>query len=425
MSSLNHTQYNKSNKFSREIEMQGHLIDSLILTKVFSGIMDLDGEFQILEISIGKKKNDESYVKLIVEGKTQNQLDKILDLTHSLGAINTKQEEIKIETAPGNMIMPNNFYSTTNNETKVFYHNKWINVKNIMMDKCIIIKKSIAQCIPIREIKKGDKIVVGDSGIKIFPIERPRDKNNVFNFMTSNNSSERPTNHMVKKVASDIMKIKNSNGKIILVAGPAIIHTGASESVSVLIKLGLIDSILAGNALAVHDIENSILGTSLGMNIHDGTLALHGNRNHMYAINSVFQSGSIKNMVKTGKLKKGIMFECIKNNIPFVLAGSIRDDGPIPDVITDIMEAQEKYKKQLENADLVIMASTMLHSIATGNMLPAKVKVIAIDINQTTVTKIIDRGTWQALGIVSDVGVFLPQVTNEIKKIINSNKKKS
>ena len=410
------------NKFTREIELHGHLIDSLILTKVFSGIMDLDGEFQILEISIGKKKHNESYVKLQINGKNKNQFEKILDLTHKLGATNTIQEEVKIKFAKKNMIMPDNFYSTTNNETKIFYRNKWINVKNMMMDKCIVINNDTAKCVAIRDVKKNDRIVIGESGIKIIPIERPRDKNNVFKFMSSNNSSERPTSHMAKKVAADIFNTKKSNGKIILVAGPAIIHTGAGESIAMLIRSGFIDTILSGNALAVHDIENAILGTSLGMNIHDGTLALRGNRNHMYAINSVFQAGSISNMVQTGKLKQGIMFECVTNNIPVVLAGSIRDDGPIPDVITDIIIAQKKYKKCLEDADLVIMVSTMLHSIATGNMLPAKVKVIIIDINQATVTKIIDRGTWQALGIVSDVGVFLPLVTNEIKKLMQSHK---
>lgn len=409
-------------KFSREIELSGHLIDSLILTKVFSGIMDLDGEFQILKISIGKKKHDESYVKLRVEGKNQNQFDKILDLTHKLGATNTIQEEVKITLSKKDMVMPDEFYSTTNNETKIFYHNRWINVKNMMMDKCIVIKNNIAKCVAIRDVKKGDQIVVGENGIKIIPIERPRDKNNVFEFMSSNNSSERPTSHLAKKVAADIFTIKKSNGKIILVAGPAVIHTGASESITTLIKHGFIDTILSGNALAVHDVENAILGTSLGMNIHDGTLALRGNRNHMFVINSIFQAGSINNMVKMGKLTKGIMFECITNNIPIVLAGSIRDDGPIPDVITDIIIAQKKYKQYLKNADMVIMASTMLHSIATGNMLPAKVKVIVIDINQATVTKIVDRGTWQALGIVSDVGVFLPLVVNEIKKLMKLHK---
>jgi lysine-ketoglutarate reductase/saccharopine dehydrogenase-like protein (TIGR00300 family) len=269
-------------------------------------------------------------------------------------------------------------------------------------------------CVPIRQVKKGDKIVVGENGVKIIPPERPREGMNVFEFMGSGSSSERPTQHIAKKVAEDIRRTKKNGGKIILVGGPAIVHTGATESVSKLIRHGYIDALLAGNALAVHDIEYATLGTSLGMNIRDGTLAVRGHRNHMEAINAVFKAGSIEKMVKSKKLTRGIMYECIKKKVPFVLAGSLRDDGPLPGVITDVALAQKKYKEILKGASMVIMVATMLHSIATGNMLPANVKVIVIDINQPTVTKLMDRGTWQALGIVSDAGAFLPMVAKEL-----------
>ena len=294
---------------------------------------------------------------------------------------------------------------------------KWITVDNMMMDKCIVVKGNKASCTPIRDIKKGDMIVVGETGVKITPPERPREGSNVFAFMGSSSSSERPTQHIAKKVAEDIFKTKKSGGKIILVGGPAIVHTGAADSVAELIRLGFLDGILAGNALAVHDIEYATLGTSLGMNVHDGSLAVKGHRNHMDTINAVFRAGSISEMVKKGELKRGILYECVKKKIPFVLAGSIRDDGPLPDVITDTAIAQKEYKKILKDAKMVIMVSTMLHSIATGNMLPAHVKVIVVDISQPTVTKLMDRGTWQALGIVTDVGAFLPLVSQEIKKI--------
>jgi len=287
----------------------------------------------------------------------------------------------------------------------------------MMMDKCIVIDSRGAKCVPIKDLKKGDKVVVGETGVKIIPPERPREGMNIFAFMSSSSSSERPTQHIAKRVAEDIYKTKKQGGKIIIVGGPAIVHTGASDSIAKLIRLGYIDAILAGNALAVHDIEYATLGTSLGMNVNDGTLAVRGHRNHMDAINSIFKAGSISKMVKTKKLRKGIMYECVKHKIPFVLAGSIRDDGPIPDVIVDVTIAQKKYKEILKDAKLVIMISTMLHSIATGNMLPANVKVIVIDINQPTVTKLMDRGTWQALGIVTDVGAFLPLVTREIEKL--------
>ena len=404
-------------KFSREIEVRGHLIDSLVLTKIFDSVMDLDGKFEVLDIDVGKKKTDESYAKLLVQGKNKNNLEKILEVIYRYGATAKLQKSIKLKSATKNMVMPDNFYSTTNNHTQVFHNKKWINVQNMMMDKCIIVKSNIAKCITIREVKKGDKIIVGEDGIRVTPPERPREGMNVFQFMGSGSSSERPTQHIAKKVAEDIKNTKRNGGKIVLVGGPAIVHTGASDSVAALIRMGYIHSVLAGNALAVHDIEYATLGTSLGMNVKDGTLAIRGHRNHMQAINSVFKAGTISNMVKSKKLKKGIMYECIKKKIPFVLAGSLRDDGPLPDVIIDVAKAQKKYKEVLKDADMIIMVATMLHSIATGNMIPADVKVIVVDINQPTVTKLIDRGTWQALGIVSDVGAFLPMITSEIKKL--------
>lgn len=405
-------------KYSQVIEVRGHLIDSLILTKIFDKIMDMKGEFEVQEISIGKKKKDQSYAKLLVQGKNQKHLDEILDLVYREGATAKSQKVVLLKTASKNMVMPENFYSTTNNNTQIFYKNRWIDVDNMMMDKCIVVKGNKAICVPVREVKKGDKIVVGEKGVKITPPERPREGMNVFEFMGSNTSSERPTQHIARRVAEDIYKTKKSGGKIVLVGGPAIVHTGAADSIASLVKHGFIDAVLAGNALAVHDIEYATLGTSLGMNVRDGTLAVRGHRNHMDAINAVFKAGSISGMVKTGKLKKGIMYECVKRKIPLVLAGSIRDDGPLPGVITDVTIAQRKYKEVLKNAKMVIMISTMLHSIATGNMLPADVKVIVIDINQPTVTKLMDRGTWQALGIVTDVGAFLPLVTNEMKKLM-------
>ena len=403
-------------KFSQEIEVEGHLIDSSILTKIFDKIMDLHGEFQVQEIDIGKRKKDQSFARLLITGKNQKHLDEILETVYRLGAVSKIQQQITLKKSPKNNVMPDNFYSTTNNHTQVFHRGGWIPVENMMMDKCIVVKGNKASCVPVRDIKKNDQIVVGEKGIKITPPERPREGVNVFEFMASSSSSERPTQHIAKQVADDIHNTKKNGGKIVIVGGPAIVHTGADDSVSELIRLGYVDGVLAGNALAVHDIEYATLGTSLGMNVHDATLAYHGHRNHMDTINEVFKAGSIANMVKSKKLTKGIMYECIKNKIPFVLAGSIRDDGPLPDVITDVAQAQREYKKVLKGADMVIMISTMLHSIATGNMLPANVKVIVVDISQPTVTKLMDRGTWQALGIVSDVGAFLPMIVQQIRK---------
>ncbi len=403
-------------RFTQEIEVSGHLIDSMILTKIFDKVMDLKGEFQVEEISIGKRKKDQSFARLQIIAKNQRHLDEILNTVYREGAVSKIQKEVDLKKSPKNYVMPDNFYSTTNNHTQVFHKGGWIQVENMMMDKCIVVKSGRAFCVPVRDVKRGDAIVVGDKGVKITPPERPREGVNVFEFMGSSSSSERPTQHIAKKVADDIFETRKKGGKIVIVGGPAIVHTGADDAIAELIRSGYIHGVLAGNALAVHDIEYATLGTSLGMNVDDATLAYHGHRNHMDAINAVFKAGSIPNMVKTKKLQRGIMYECVKNRIPFVLAGSIRDDGPLPDVITDVAQAQREYKKVLKDASMVIMISTMLHSIATGNMLPANVKVIVVDINQPTVTKLMDRGTWQALGIVSDVGAFLPMVVQQIRK---------
>jgi lysine-ketoglutarate reductase/saccharopine dehydrogenase-like protein (TIGR00300 family) len=409
-----------NNKFEQEIEVKGHLIDSMILTSIFDKIMDLNGEFRVQEFTVGKNKTDPSYARLIVEGKDKIHLGQILESIYRDGAQPISTESVSLEPAPSDMVMPDLFYSTTNKPTQIFHDGRWIDVKNIMMDKCIVvdIHNKTAECKMIRDIKKNDMIVINENGIRIIPDERPRQGIDIFQFMSSTTSSERPTQHIIKKVANDIYKVAvKQKEKIIVVGGPVIVHSGASQSLSKLIKMGYIHGILAGNALAVHDIENALLGTSLGMNIDDGTLAVRGHRNHMQSINEVFKAGSIKNMVKKGILNKGIMYECIINDVPFVLSGSIRDDGPLPDVVTDIVEAQREYKEVLKDAKMVIMLSSMLHSIAVGNMLPSYVKVIAVDINQSVVTKLLDRGTTQAIGIVTDVGVFLPMVLQYLQEI--------
>lgn len=406
-------------KFERVLEVRGHLIDSMILTRIFDKIMDHKGDFNVLEFKIGKRKNELSYARLMVHGKNKKHLDQLLATLYIEGAQPVVIEEVLIKPAPEDMVMPSDFYSTTNNSTQIYYSNEWIDVRNMMMDKCIAIdiKLRTAECKMIREVRKGDMIVVGERGVKVLPEERPRQGIDIFQFMSSSSSSERPTLQIARKIAMDIHLTKKAGGKIIVTAGPVIVHSGAAESLAKMIRLGYVNGLLSGNALAVHDIENALMGTSLGMNVKDGTLAVRGHRNHMLAINEVFKAGSIENMVRKRILKSGIMYECIVNKIPFVLCGSIRDDGPIPDVVADILEAQRQYKEILKGANMVLMLSTMLHSIAVGNMLPAKVKVVALDISQPVVTKLLDRGTTQAIGVVSDVGAFLPMVVQQLEKI--------
>lgn len=396
----------------------------MILTRIFDSVMDLKGDFQVLEFTVGKKKKDPSYARLMVRGKTQQHLEDILELVYRAGAQPVSVQEARLEPAPKDMVMPDDFYSTTNNATQVYYRGKWIGVQNMMMDKCIVVdtQRKTAECKMVRDIVKGDMVVVGERGIKIIPLERPREGIDIFQFMSSASSSERPTQHIARKVATDIYSTKKEGGKIVVVSGPVLVHSGAAEALASLIRMGYVDGLLAGNALAVHDVENALMGTSLGMRVKDGTLAVRGHRNHMQAVNEVFKAGGLKAMVQKKILKSGVMYECVMNDVPFVLAGSIRDDGPLPDVVTDVVEAQRKYKQIVHGARMVLMLSTMLHSIAVGNMLPASVKVVAVDISQPVVTKLIDRGTAQAIGIVTDVGAFLPIVVDHLKQMARKSK---
>ena len=413
---------NRSKKYTKEIEVKGHLIDSMILTRIFDRIMDLQGDFEVKEFKIGQGKNDYSYAKLSVTGKNEFHLSQMLNEIYSAGGISVELESVQYVKVKKNSVLPDNFYSTTNNPTFIYLNDKWIQVNHQMMDKAIVVDpiKNRGVCTMLRDIKKGDFVVVGEEGIKIVPPERPREGLDTFQFMSSHTSTEKPIQSISSKLAKDLVSIKKNNGKIVIVGGPAIVHTGAVTSLSQLIKMGFVQGILAGNALLIHDVEHALLGTSLGIDVKHGASTHMGHRNHILAVNELFKAGSVRQLVKSGKLNSGIFYECEKNKIPYVLAGSIRDDGPAPDVITDVVKAQKQYQKVLSNADLVIMLSTMLHSIAVGNMIPSTVKVVAIDINPSSVTKLLDRGTGQAIGVVSDVGSFLPILINDIKKMSKS-----
>ena len=403
--------------FEREVELEGHLVDSLILTRVFEAIIEAGADFDVREIRIGRRKADTSYARLAVSAPTRKKLDGVVYAVSREGAVPSDHGEASLEPAPRDMVLPAGFYSTTNNRTSVFVRGRWLEVGGMMMDKCVVVSGRSARCVPIREVRGGDMVVVGESGVRVSPPERPRESGGVFEFMGSGSSSERPTRRIAAQVARDMADTVSSGGRIVLVGGPAIVHTGAAPSVASMIRSGHIHGVLAGNALAVHDIESALMGTSLGMNVSDGTLAPHGHRHHMYTINEVFRAGSIRGLVRSGRLRSGIMYECVRARVPFVLAPSIRDDGPLPDVVTEITEAQRRYKKVLRGASMVLMVSTMLHSIAVGNMIPADVKVVVVDISQPAVTKLVDRGTWQALGVVTDSGAFMPAVAEELGRL--------
>ncbi|MDP6459936.1 MAG: TIGR00300 family protein [Candidatus Hydrothermarchaeota archaeon] len=404
----------------KEIELKGHIIDSFVLPKVFDTIMDLGGEFEVLQFEIGKHKTEPSYTRILVKGKNRRHLDQILGELHKVGATLPEIEALELKPALKDRALPRDFYSTTNHPTYVYIDGEWVAVAAIEMDCVIVvdIDNKKATCTPISDIREGDLVVIGKKGIRIEPPERPRGYS-VFEFMKSNVSSEKPIQALVNQIVKEILEIKARGKKVLAVCGPAVVHTGASDSLAALIKEGFIDVLFAGNGFAVHDLERQLYGTSLGVDPKINRPMEGGHRNHLYTINEVLLAGSIKKLVKEGRVKKGVMYECIQRSIPIVLAGSIRDDGPLPEVITDVIQAQKMMRKNLKDVELVLMLSSMLHSIAVGNLLASHVKTVCVDINPATATKLSDRGTAQALGIVTDVGIFLPMFAKQLLKTLD------
>ena len=413
------TAFPKSLSNEKEIKVEGHLIDSLILTKIWDRIIELNGDFETLEFRIGKRKTDTSFVRMVVKGRSSEHLKDILREVFAFGAVPVEIAEVHVVAAPADKVFPDNFYSTTNNPTLVYFKGEMIEVQGIMMDKAIAIdpEANSAKCETIRDVKKGQLIVVGEEGVLVKPAERPRESTGVFRFMSSGSSSEKPVLAVIKQIAQDLFEVKKAGGKVVVVAGPAVVHTGAGNALASLIRDGFIDVLLSGNALAVHDVEAVLLKTSLGISLKEGVATARGCRNHLVAINEIYKAGSLRSAVEKGILKSGIVYECVKRGVPFVLAGSIRDDGPLPDVFTDTVIAQQKYKDHLNGVAMVLMLASTLHAVAVGNMLPSTVKLVCVDINPASVTKLLDRGSTQAVGVISDIGTLLPLLAEEVDKL--------
>jgi lysine-ketoglutarate reductase/saccharopine dehydrogenase-like protein (TIGR00300 family) len=396
------------------LEAEGHLIDSNILNVIFDTVVQHEGEFEVLHFDIGRTNDAASRLELRVSAADDAKLSGLVSALIPLGCRVARVADATTQSVTLDRCAPEEFYSTTNHRTQVRIGGAWVEVGKQRMDAAIVIAGGTATCRKLRDLRIGDAVVCGVTGVRVVPEFRERDRLG-FTFMNNDVSSERRVEVAVARIAAMMRDVKSSGGRIVFVPGPVVVHTGGTPYLGELIRGGYVDAILAGNALAVHDIERELYGTSLGVNLDTGQAMDGGHRHHMRAINTITRAGGIRAAVEKGVLKSGVMYECVTHGVPYVLAGSIRDDGPLPDTLMDLIEAQNQYTAQLEGAQLVIVLSSMLHGIGVGNMLPSWVRVVAVDINPAVMTKLADRGSAQAVGLVTDVGLFLHQLAEQFR----------
>ena len=399
---------------SDTIEAAGHLIDSGLLSRIFDTILEFRSTYEVVTFDIGKTNNDASRMQMRITSPDEPTLDDLLQQLTTFGCSPVAERNVTLRPAEKDRCVPDDFYSTTNHRTHVRLQGRWVEVGRQRMDAVIVVSGTEAVCRKLRDVKGGESIVCGHEGIRVTPEFRDRDRAG-FTFMSNDVSSERRVEGSVARIAAMMRDVRKSGGRIAVVAGPVVVHTGGVEHFSQLIRLGFVNVVLAGNALAVHDVEFALSGTSLGIDLVAGAPVEQGHRNHMAAINTINRAGSLRRAVDTGVLTSGVMYECITHGVDFVLAGSIRDDGPLPDTLMDLVEAQERYAAALTNVQLVLMLSSMLHSIGVGNMLPSWVRVVCVDINPAVVTKLSDRGSQQTVGVVTDVGLFLHRLAEALR----------
>jgi lysine-ketoglutarate reductase/saccharopine dehydrogenase-like protein (TIGR00300 family) len=399
-----------------DIRLQGHIIDSLLLPRVLDDILEWGGDYQILHFRMGQHKDDPSDAILRVTAADESELESIIHDLQQHGVEILQQDDVATEPAPADGVFPEDFYSTTNLETFVRLEARWIPVEWPEMDCGILVdtKVGTARTVPLIQVEAGERIVVGTLGIRVIPLSRDRGSR-AFGFMGSAVSSEKPKRIVVARVARLMRDMRADGKKIVAVLGPAVVHTGAAPALAKLVTGGWIDVVFGGNAVAVHDIESAFFNTSLGIDLSEGESLEGGHEHHLRSINRIRRCGGIRQAVEQGVLTSGLFYELIRRDIPYVLAGSIRDDGPLPDVITDAMLAQQTMREHVRGAGLCLMLCTMLHSIATANLLPASVHTVSVDINPAVATKLSDRGSFQTIGIVTDVGLFIDELLAELE----------
>ncbi len=399
---------------SEVVEVDGHIIDSLILAKVLDVIVDAGADYRMVDVQIGRTSLDASHARIEITAADEKSLAALVAELQIHGANPIAQADAVTEAAEVAGVLPEGFYSTTNLPTQVRIGAQWVDVDNPEMDCALVVRPDgRVRTVPMHRVNAGDPVVVGRSGVRVQPLQRPRGAN-PFEFMSSDVSSEKPKEQLVARVAERIKAAKATGGKVLAVCGPAVIHTGAGPAVAALVRAGIIDVLFAGNGFATHDIESSVLGTSLGVPLGDDLPPEGGHANHLRVINEVRRRGSIAAAVDDGYITGGVMYECVRHDVPFVLGGSVRDDGPLPDVYTNVVEAADAMRAELAGVAVALMLASTLHAIATGNVLPAGVETYCVDINQAVVTKLADRGSHQALGIVTDVGLFLDTLARHL-----------
>jgi lysine-ketoglutarate reductase/saccharopine dehydrogenase-like protein (TIGR00300 family) len=396
------------------IELHGHIIDSLILPRVWDTIMDMGGDFRVEEMRVGHTKTEPSYVRMQVIAPDATLLDDIILHIQQLGARVTEAVDVRTASVTQAGVLPPDFYATTNLPTRVRIDGSWVEVANIEMDVAIVVDYEHRQAFtcPMHEVQPGDCVVVGHEGIAVTPLERARERE-TFAFMQSDVSSEHTKLRAIHEIAAQMRATRDAGQKILFVLGPAVVHTGAGRYVADLIRAGYVQVIFGGNAIVTHDIETALFGTSLGISVTTGEPVEGGHRNHLRAINTIRAIGDLQRAVDQGVITSGITYEALRYNVELVLAGSIRDDGPMPGVITDMVKAQARMRQAIPGVGMAIMISSMLHAIATGNLLPATVPTVVVDINPAVVTKLADRGTVQAMGLVTDAELFLRELAGE------------
>ena len=393
------------------IELEGHIIDSLILPRVWGAIEDAGAHFHVIEMRVGQSELEESYVRMEVSADSDEGLRELMGELQRIGAAPFVESDARLAPAPQDGVLPDDFYSTANLPTFVLVDGQWIEVDRIEMDVAIVVDhaRGVARACPMHDVRAGELVVIGYEGVRVEPLERPRARE-AFGFMQSAVSSERAKALAIDDVAQAMRECRERGGKTLFVLGPAIVHTAARQHIASLIRRGYIQVIFGGNAIVAHDVEAAMFGTSLGIDLKTGKPVEHGHRNHLRAINTVRAAGSLEEAHKRGLLGDGIIASALACGVEVVLAGSIRDDGPMPGVITDSVVAQGAMRKACQGVEVCVMAASMLHAIATGNMLPAAVKCVVVDINPAVVTKLADRGTAQAMGLVTDVELFLREL---------------